>query len=47
MDERSKTLEVYVMDSDRYQLFSFAEEEGVIKSSVLKGFKLNVKQIFE
>ncbi len=47
VDVRSKTVEVYTMDSDRYKLFSFAEEEGVIKSSVLNGFKLNVKQIFE
>jgi Uma2 family endonuclease len=47
VDVRSKTVEVYVMDSDRYQLFSFAEEEGVIKSAVLTGFKLNVKNIFD
>lgn len=47
VDVRSKTVEVYLMDNDRYRLFSFAEEEGTIKSSVLKGFKLNVKLIFE
>ena len=46
VDVRSKTVEVYVMQNDRYQLFSFSEEEGIVKSAVLKGFKIDVKEIF-
>lgn len=47
VDIRSKTVEVYCMEDDRYKLFSFAEEEGIIKSSVLPGFKMNVQAIFD
>jgi Uma2 family endonuclease len=47
VDVRSKTVEVYVMENDQYKLYSFAEEEGVIKSAVLTGFKLDVKEIFD
>jgi len=47
VDPRYKTIEVYRMENDCYRLFSFAEEEGVIKSSVLEGFEGDVKNIFE
>lgn len=47
VDVRSKTVEVYRMEDDRYKLFSFAEEEGKIKSSVLTGFQMDVKNIFD
>ncbi|MBI5917424.1 MAG: Uma2 family endonuclease [Bacteroidetes bacterium] len=47
VDVRSKTVEVYRMEDDRYKLFSFAEEEGKIKSSVLPGFQMDVKNIFD
>ena len=47
VDVRSKTIEVYVMENDTYKLYSFAEEEGNIKSAVLTGFKLNVKDVFD
>lgn len=35
------------MENNRYHLFSFAEKEGVIKSSVLPDFELAVEAIFE
>lgn len=47
VDVRSKTVEVYTIENDRYRLFSFAEEQGKIKSSVLPGFQMNVKAIFD
>ncbi len=47
VDVRNKTIEVYRMENDRYVLFSSAEEEGKITSSVLPGFELEVKEIFE
>jgi Uma2 family endonuclease len=47
VDVRNKTVEVYVMDNDHYQLFSFAEEKGIIKSAVLPDFKMNVKAVFD
>jgi len=47
VDVRSKTVEVYCMEGDRYKLFSFAEEKGIIQSSVLPDFKMNVRAIFD
>lgn len=41
-----KSVEVYRMENDRYDLFSFAEKEGIIKSSVLPDFELEVQGIF-
>ena len=35
------------MENNRYHLFSFAEKEGLIKSSVLPDFELEVSLIFE
>jgi Uma2 family endonuclease len=42
-----KSVEVYRMDNDRYALFSFAEKEGTIKSSVLPDFELEIQGVFE
>lgn len=47
VDPAYQTIEVHRMENDRYQLFSFAEREGKIKSSVLPGFVLEVKGVFE
>jgi len=47
VDPVYKTIEVYKMEGDDYQLFAFAEDEGKITSSVLPGFELDVKVIFE
>lgn len=47
VDIRSKTIEVYCIQNDHFELFSFAEEDGSVKSSVLTGFKLAVKEIFD
>lgn len=46
VDTQWQTVEVHCMVEDRYQLFSFAEKKGKIKSSVLPGFSLDVSTIF-
>lgn len=47
VDPLYKSIEVYRMENNRYVLFSYAEDKGVITSSVLPDFKLNLKKIFE
>lgn len=42
-----KSVEVHVMENNRYQLFSFAEAKGKITSSVLPNFSLEVSKIFD
>ena len=46
VDTQWQTVEVHCMVDDRYQLFSFAEKKGKIKSSVLPGFRLDVSKVF-
>lgn len=46
VDPRNRSIEVYLLENGRYRLFSFAAEEGVIKSSVLTGFEMEVSTIF-
>jgi Uma2 family endonuclease len=47
VDPLYKSIEVYCMENNRYTLFSYAEDKGIITSSVLPDFKLNLKKIFE
>jgi Uma2 family endonuclease len=47
VDVGKKSVEVYRMENDRFQLFSCAEGEGKIKSSVLPTFSLDVAKIFD
>lgn len=47
VDPKWQSVEVYRMENNRYHLFSFAEKEGMIKSSVLPDFELEVSLIFE
>jgi Uma2 family endonuclease len=46
VDPQNRSIEVYRIEQGRYRLFSFAEEEGVVKSSVLEGFELEVGMVF-
>ena len=46
VDPRNRSIEAYRMENDRYRLFSFAEESGIVKSTVLPGFALEVSGIF-
>lgn len=45
-DPQNRSIEVYRMENNRYRLFSFAEEEGKIQSSVLPDFELEVSEVF-
>lgn len=47
VDPAYKTIEVYKMQDNRYGLGAFAERQGKITSSVLPGFDLDVKLIFD
>lgn len=46
VDPRNESIEVYQLENKRYRLFSFAAEEGVIRSAVLPEFELEVSAIF-
>ncbi len=47
VDPRNKSIEVYTLLQQRYQLALYQEETGVISSIVLEGFSLDLEQIFE
>ena len=47
LDTQWKTIELFVLDKEKYQLFSFTEREGKIKSAVLPKFKLDITKVFE
>lgn len=46
VDPRNRSIEVYLLDNNRYRLFSFAAEEGPINSSVLPEFVMEVNTVF-
>jgi Uma2 family endonuclease len=46
VDPVAQSVEVYVLQNDKYTLASFAEEIGSVKSSVLVGFSVEVAEIF-
>ncbi len=46
VDPRNQSIEVYVLDNDRYRLFSFAAEEGTLRSVVLPDFELDIRSVF-
>jgi len=46
VDPQNRSIEVYRIENNRYRLYSFAEEEGVVKSSVLEGLELEVGLVF-
>ncbi len=42
-----KTIMVYELKDDGYELFSYATEKGKVKSKVLEGFELEVEEVFQ
>ena len=46
VDPSARSVEVYRMENNRYRLFSFAVEEGIVKSLVMSGLELEVSTIF-
>ena len=45
VDRRNESIEVFVLRQGEYELHSFAAEKGLVKSSVLKGFSLNLADL--
>lgn len=41
-----RSIDVFVLEGAKYKLFSFAEIEGKVHSSIIEGFEVNVKEIF-
>ncbi len=42
-----KAMEVWVLgESGKYELYSFAEKEGKVKSKVLEGLEVDIKEVF-
>lgn len=46
VDPRNQSIEVYCLENGRYRLFSFAAEEGSVRSTILAEFELDIKSIF-
>ncbi len=43
-----KAIEVWVLgEGGKYELYSFAEKEGKVKSKVLEGLEVDLKEVFE
>jgi Uma2 family endonuclease len=47
VEPNDKKIIVHVINNNRYVVYSSAKEEGIIKSKVLEGFELNLKEVFE
>ncbi len=41
-----KLIEIFILESGKFKLSSYAVEEGIVRSAVLSGFELEVKHIF-
>ncbi len=46
VDPCNEVVLVYVLENEKYRLFSSAEEQDIVRSSVLAGFETNLKEIF-
>ncbi|MCI4627239.1 MAG: Uma2 family endonuclease [Candidatus Magnetoovum sp. WYHC-5] len=42
-----KTVEILVIEGEKYIIFSCAEGEGVVNSKVIKGLQVDIKYVFE
>ena len=46
VDPANRTVEVYLMNENTYQLQALEEGEGKVVSTVVKGFEVEVKEVF-
>jgi Uma2 family endonuclease len=46
VDPRNKAIEIYAQTEERYKLVSYVAETGIIKSTILEGFELDLEQVF-
>lgn len=42
-----KTIDIHILKDKTYQLYKTFEEDGVLDSQILKGFKMELKGIFK
>jgi len=42
-----KTIEVWVLKEGKYELYSIASDEGKVKSKVLEGLEVDLKEVFD
>jgi len=42
-----KVIEVWVLKEGKYELYSIASNEGKVKSKVLEGFEVDLKEVFD
>lgn len=47
IDPLNRSVEIYVMQGNAYQTHAFQEKEGEVTSTVLEGFAVDIKDIFE
>lgn len=47
VDVANKAIEIFTLEDDKYKIFSSAVEKGIIKSQVIKGFKIEISKILE
>lgn len=45
VDPGNRAIQVFTLEGSRYEIFSFASEDEVIKSKVLQGFELKISDI--
>lgn len=46
IDPANELVEVLSLENKKYQLHSYAEVKGKVKSKVIKGFEVEIKKIF-
>lgn len=46
VDPVRKSIEVYALVNERFKLISYLEENGILKSSVLEGFEMEIEAVF-
>ncbi len=47
VDEKNRTVEVFVLKENGYKREYYAENDGTVESVLIKGFKIDVKVLFE
>ncbi|KJR41863.1 restriction endonuclease [Candidatus Magnetoovum chiemensis] len=41
-----QTFEIFTIENDKYRIYSSAEAEGIVKSKVIEGLEINIKDVF-
>lgn len=46
VDPVKQSIEIYALAEERYRLFLYLEGTGILKSSILEGFEMNIEKLF-